>query len=197
MFYNITLLVIRFFIRIIFFPKITGMKNIPETGGYILASNHRSNYDPLLVVPFIKGKQCILAKEELLRNPIANWFLKSVGAIALKRGASDVAAFKKSISVLKQGRSLLIFPQGTRGRTAATETDAKAGVALIAVKAGVPIVPIGIHGSYKWFKRMYVNIGEPIWLDDCGGRPSAEQLRDMSGMVFGRIKELAGAKLEM
>ena len=107
MLYNICKILLKIFYSLLFFPKITGRENIPRSGGYILASNHISNFDPPFVVIFAPGKQLILAKAELFKNSFARWFLMKMGAYPVKRDSADITPIKVAISHLKKGKSVL------------------------------------------------------------------------------------------
>jgi 1-acyl-sn-glycerol-3-phosphate acyltransferase len=197
MFYKLVVFFVRIFYIIVFRPKITGRENIPKDTGYILSGNHKSNFDPPMVVAFIKGKQMILAKRELFGNRFFAWFLRSVGATPINRDGNDISAIKKAIVNLKKGGSLILFPQGTRVETINSD-DTKGGVALLSTRAKVPVVPIGIVGDWKPFRRMEMHIGEPIYFNEFYiSKPTPEDLKDISQQVMIKIADLAGEPLEV
>lgn len=141
--------------------NIINEQNIPDLkGGYIIASNHQSNWDPPMIAAVVRGKFSFMAKEELFHiNPFAVWIMKACGAFPVVRGAGDDAPILTSIEKLKQNRILVIFPEGTRSKDG-TIGRVKSGVTLIASQAGVPVLPICIRYGDK--RRVDVNFGKLI-----------------------------------
>lgn len=126
--------------------RVSGREHIPSKGGFILASNHASNLDPVLLGVVSPRRLDYLAKEELFRNKFFGWLLASVGSVSLKRGSGDVAALKESLRRLKKGRGLVMFPGGTRSQDGSVGST-QAGVGFLAAKAEVPVIPAFIKGS--------------------------------------------------
>ena len=153
--------------------RFVGREHIPDRGGMIIASNHRSNLDPFLVGIAFHRRISYLAKEELFRRRLSNFFFKRVGAFPVRRGTSDLRAFKEVLRRLKVGSPVLLFPEGTRTLRAA-ERKVQAGVGLMAIKSRAPVVPVYIQGSdqalppgAKWprRKRITVRFGRPLFVD--------------------------------
>ena len=187
MLYRIIIFFIKAFYRILFFPKVTGKANLPKSGGYILASNHLSNWDSPFVVVYCPGKQLILAKAEIFKNRFFAWFLRAVGAYPIRRGEVDTAPIKAALSHLKSGGSVLLFPQGHRQDSIDVES-AKNGAAMLATRAKVPVIPVGIKGKYKKFRRMELHFGEPIYFDAYYGRKNV--LDEVSSIIVAEIIKL-------
>ena len=157
-------------VRMVYPTKIIGKKNIPD-GACILSSNHTSNMDAVIFALKTWEKKYYLAKKELFKNKILGFFLKKLGAIKIDREASDVTAFKNCLKVLKEGKKLVIFPEGTRVKNDNMELgEVKHGVAMFAIKAKVPIVPIFISKKPKPFRRNKIFIGEPFTLEEFYGK---------------------------
>lgn len=156
--------IVRWFMVICFRIKIVGKENIPKEGACIVCSNHKSYYDPPLMVAFNKRHINMIAKKDLLKNPIMAWLCKAFGAFMVERDGKDIEAVKQSLKILKNGGILGIFPEGTRNGLAKGE-KVKNGAVLMAIKSGAPIIPAGIKGDYKLFRRVTMTYGEPIYYD--------------------------------
>ena len=144
--------------------KVEGKENIPHDGGYIFASNHRSYADPVLISIFARVPFKYMAKEELFKNPLFRILIKTFGAFPVVRGSGDMKVIDDSIGYLNKGFNLVIFPEGTRSKDGKVGKG-KTGVALIASKAGVPVVPVGINfatSKLKFRSKIVVRYGKPI-----------------------------------
>ena len=156
-------------IRLIFRVRIVNRKNEPkkEDGPYLVCANHQALLDPILICAATKRQQPhFMAKAELFRVPLLRTLIRWLGAYPVSRGKSDVGAVKHAISLLKSGRSVGLFPQGTRcaGKTP-RDCRIKFGAGLIAAHAGVQVLPVHIKmKDYKWklFRRVTIIFGEPI-----------------------------------
>lgn len=156
--------VVRWFMKISFRIKMIGKENIPKEGACIICSNHKSYFDPPMLVAFNKRHVTMIAKKDLLKNPIMAWLCKVFGAFMVERDGKDIEAVKQSLRILKNGEILGIFPEGTRNGMAKGE-KVKNGAVLMAIKSGAPIIPAGIKGDYKLFRRVTMTYGEPIYYD--------------------------------
>ncbi len=156
----------RFLVRVISAvfvrTKVSGLENIPESGGYIIAPNHVTAMDPVFIEYRMKRRVHWMAKSELFKNKFAGWFLRLLGAFPVKRGALDVNAAKTVFELLEQGELVGIFPQGTRSKDPANPAKARHGVTKFAVEAGVPVIPVAMYGKFKLFRRAYVKFGKPV-----------------------------------
>ena len=145
--------------------KVSGLENIPEKGGFIMAANHNSALDVIYVEYKLKRRVRWMAKAELFKNKLVGWFLKKLGAFPVKRGAVDINAAKTVFELLKDGEILGIFPQGTRSKDPANPVKARHGVAKFAVEAGVPVVPVALYGKFRIFGKAYVKYGKPFMIE--------------------------------
>lgn len=162
MLYTIAKGACKLFYSLIYKIEVLGEENIPKTGGAIICPNHRSNHDAVLITVSLKRKLSFLGKEELFKFRPLGYLLKSVGVIPIKRGSGDIGAVKKSIEVLKDGKILTVFPEGTRNKTEEKLLEFKSGASLIAYKAEVPIVPCAIVGSYRPFSKIKIIFAKPM-----------------------------------
>lgn len=131
-------------------------------GGAILAANHLSFSDPFLISStFWYRRVFYLAAEVVMQGKLRSFLLKGTGCIKIDRNISDLEAIKKSVALLKDGRCLAVFPQGTvvRGEE---QVSVKSGAVLIALQAGVPIVPMYSLKRKHWYERKRMVIGDPI-----------------------------------
>ena len=158
--------------HIVFRVKITG--NVPETGSYILCANHINYLDAAAVVLLNKRKVYFVAKEDLFRFKILNWLAHLFDIIPIKRNMHDMEAMKRCLKIVKSGELLGIFPEGTR-KGLAKNGKAKNGAAYMAIKTGTPVIPVGIHGTFKPFSKVYINYGEPIDLSSYRGADKEKQ----------------------
>lgn len=131
-------------------------------GGAIIAANHTAFSDPFLAgVAVWYRRTFMLVAEAVMKGKLRNWLLKGVGCIKIDRNAADIEAIRKCVTVLKEGHLLMVFPQG--GIQADDQVQAlKAGTVLIALQAGVPIVPMYICPKTHWYSRRVVIMGKTI-----------------------------------
>lgn len=153
---------VRLYFYIMYSLKYEGKENIPKGRPVIYASNHRSYADPPLVGSGARGKLVFMAKEELFRNKLFAWLIKSLGAFPVARGKGDTTTLDTAVEKLKT-KSLMIFPEGTRSKDGKVRRG-HSGAALIAVRANVPIIPVGVvYGEKLKFRtKLRVVYGKPI-----------------------------------
>lgn len=167
--------------RVILRLQVTGLENVPP-GGAIIAPNHQSFWDiPLVGFVLYKRRTHFMAKSELFRNPVFSWIIRTVLAFPVKRGTPDRTAIRYAVDILKQGDLVTIFPEGTRSKTGELK-EAEAGLSLIAAKAEVPVVPVGIVGTRLIFSkacrfpRLKISFGNPLYTtQNENGKPDAEK----------------------
>jgi 1-acyl-sn-glycerol-3-phosphate acyltransferase len=156
--------------------------HVPRQGGFILASNHISNLDPVVLGICSVRRLDFMAKVELFKS-LLGFFLTNLGAFPVKRGESDFGAMREALRRLKEGHALLIFVEGTR-RIGNEPTKAQAGVGFLAMKSRMPIVPVYLQGTdkvmapgTKFFKRGPVSAtyGEPFFVNDAPTYEEASQ----------------------
>ena len=158
-----------------------GREHLP-VGGFVLAANHNSNFDPWpLGIPlFPKRFLRFMAKSELFWTPFKQ-FATAAGAFPVRRGEHDTEALATAAQLCREGHIVVMFPEGTRrkkGMRKKYEARAHTGAARIALEAGVPLVPAGIVGTDRLGRlaKLRVAYGPPIPLDDLAGREDAPQV---------------------
>ena len=177
-----------------------GRENIPRGEAVIYASNHRTNADPPLVGVGARGKYAFMAKEELFRNKLFAWLISSLGAFPVARGSGDMGVIDKAVERLQSGRSLMIFPEGTRSKTGKVGRG-HAGAALISAKADKRIVPVGIvfGEKLKFRTKITVKYGEPIDPKEYvepADEPNPRQLVKLKNRYMADIKKLVEGDAE-
>ena len=131
-------------------------------GGAIVAANHTSFSDPFLVgVSVWYRRLFFLAAETVMVGKLRTWLLRGVGAIKIDRNGTDIEAIRKSVKVLKDGHLLAVFPQGGISADDQIKTM-KSGAILIAIQAGVPMIPMHICPKKRWYHRRVVIVGNAV-----------------------------------
>ncbi len=147
--------------------KIHGKNNIPKEGdASVMVSNHYSALDCLFLVKSYPKDISFLAKKELFNNKILGKILKWYGAISIDRNNPEIKSLLTATKALKEGKKLVIFPEGTRNKTNADLQPLKSGSAIFAVKAKCAILPVIISGKARPFRRTHIIIGAPFTLDE-------------------------------
>jgi len=152
MFYSIAKAISWLLLKIFWQMKVEGLENIPKEGALIIASNHVSYLDPAVLVASMNRKIYFITKKEVFKNIIVSFILKKLNAFPVDRENIDILAFKKAINILQEKEILGIFPEGTRSSNGDLQ-ELKLGVIKIAMKTGVPILPVGIIGTHKIYPR--------------------------------------------
>jgi 1-acyl-sn-glycerol-3-phosphate acyltransferase len=132
--------------------KVYGVHHIPRSGGVLIVSNHQSYLDPVLIGVQICRPMSYLAKSELFEKPAFSWLIRNLNAFPVRQGEGDVGAVKETIRRLAEGHMLTMFPEGTRTPDG-TLQPIQPGIGLIVRRAGVPVVPAVIDGSFEAWPR--------------------------------------------
>ena len=180
--------------------RYVGRENVPRRGA-VLAANHESYVDPLLVALGMPGKVRFMAKAELWRHRALGWLWEQMGAFPVHRGAADRNAIATATRFLADGGRVGIFPQGTRHHAHGLEglEEGSGGTALIAMHAGVPVVPVGINGTERImppgarlprFPRLTVVYGTPI---DPADLPEGSRRERMDWLTAEIMRGIASA----
>ncbi len=172
-------------LRVLFRYRVRGLDRVPRRGGYVLAANHLSNFDPwpLAMALYPNRYLRFMAKVELFWFPLGP-FARSCGAFPVTRGERDTVAIETAVHLCREGHVVVMFPEGTRrakGMRKKYEARWHSGAARIALDAGVPLVPAGISGTDRLSRLAPLRViyGDPIPVDDLGG-VSLEQAADIA-----------------
>ncbi len=185
--------VIRSICLLVFFVtarvKLRGRYNIPRRGPYIIAANHLSWIDVPMVPSYIPGKVVYMAKEESFHSKVG-WLVRFLGAFPVRRGEADRQALRAADDLLKKQKALVIFPEGTRSKTC-TLAKAHAGLGMIALRSGAPVIPVAIWGSEDVFKKFGAQVticyGEPVVFKPKGAKVTREDIEATTEEVMHRI----------
>jgi len=190
--YTIFRAILRFIYRLLFRIKAIGTENIPEEGAVIIASNHISLLDPPAVGVLIKRKVHFMAKEELFKIPLLGPLIKSFGAYPVKRGGVSIDAIKSSINILKSGKVMGVFPEGTRQKSDDPDAalGAKKGTAMIALRSKAVVVPVAIVGNYKLFRRTLIVYGKPVHIESITANEGQDIYEAVTGEIMNQIHKL-------
>ena len=135
--------------------EVRGRERVPMSGSLIIASNHVSYADPLMVGAATRRELHFLAKQELFRVPLLGLMIASVNSIPIRRGMADLTGMSRAIEVLKRGEGLLVFPEGTRSRDGELH-PARPGIGMLAIASDATILPAYVSGSDRpneWITR--------------------------------------------
>lgn len=180
-------------VRLVFGIKREGTANLPMNGAVIVCSNHRSNYDPVIIGASLRRDLNFMAKAELFKNPFLRLLITSLGAFPVRRGQGDFGAINKAMSILDSGRVLLMFPEGHRQKVGDTLQRFESGAVRCAFKTHAAILPVAIvtKGAIRPFKRNIVRVGKPLSYEELRFTDgSRENLREISLMLRDKVDEL-------
>ena len=172
--------------------RATGRHNLPATGGALLVANHLSFHDPFLLGIPLQRPLNFVARSTLF-IPVIGLLLRSLGGFPIQREGMSASALKETLLRLRNGGIVALFPEGTRSRDGQL-APLKSGIAVLVSRAGVPVVPAGIAGTYEaWprsqllptFKPMRIHYGPPIHPAELAGMDS----QAITDLVRDRIKE--------
>lgn len=185
-------------------PIVRGGEHLPRTGPVLLASNHLSAVDTILIPSFAPRRVQFLAKASLFSSRIGGWFFRSIGAVAVHReaGAAANAALEAGREVLAAGSVFAVFPEGSRSRDGRLYRG-RSGAAWMALETGATVVPVGLVGTEASLRdhltgrapRVSMTFGPPVALDDLAGLPAGRARREATERIMAAIHALTGQEL--
>lgn len=197
-FYRTLHILLGWILRIVFNVKVIGRENEPKKsdGAFIICANHISATDPVVIGISLRHLQPnFMAKSQLFKNKLFSWLFRNLGCFPVNRDGNDVGALRTTLRIVKDGKCLGIFPQGTRhpGKEP-RDTKVRGGLGMICGHTGAPVLPIYIHtkdNTAKLFRRRTVIIGKPITPEEIAYVPrQAGEYDRISNLVFDRICQL-------
>jgi len=194
--YRFSRFILLIFLKLFFDFKVEGKDNLPKKGGFILACNHVSYLDPVVL-----GAGCVrsvhfMARDTLFNNKFLAFWMNAVGVIPVKRNSVDFSVLKKSLRIAQDGEGLAIFPEGTRRTIDKAFIHPEPGVGFLADKANVPVIPAFVRGTYEalpkgvnkkinFGREILIRFGKEIHIER--GKPYQE----ISNMIMAGIKQLS------
>ncbi len=175
--------------------EIVGDNRLPKKGGYVICSNHVHWMDPILYVSLTHRMIYAIAKEELFNTKLKAFVMRRLGLIKVERDGKDSnkEAIGEAVEKLKKGKMVIIYPEGTRFGLK-NGVKPKKGVAMIALQARVPIIPMAVVGSFKKHTKIRVTYGDPIDISEYypkeGENINLRSLVTITNKVMDKIVEL-------
>jgi 1-acyl-sn-glycerol-3-phosphate acyltransferase len=197
MYYRIVKMIFSLIYRLLARIEIIGAENVPQEGPYIVVSNHISSFDPPLLLIALPARMTVLAANKYRSHPIFGPFLSSMGAIYVRRGEVDRQALRACLDVLRGGGIMGMAPEGTRSPTGGLQ-EGRTGVAYLASRTGVPILPVVITGTEKMLaslKRLHRGqmkavIGETFTLPVTERKARGKQLKEFTELIMRRLADM-------
>jgi 1-acyl-sn-glycerol-3-phosphate acyltransferase len=175
---------LRAIVRLVFLVlcglDVSGLENVPQQGGAIIAGTHTTMLDPVAIAIAIKRPLHFMGKAELFQNPLLRFLFTRLNAFPVRRGLADREAIRIAQERVSAGHLLGIFPEGTRNTTEEDLLPLQGGATLIAIKTGVPVVPVVVSGfrPFRLRRPLKVVFGRPI---DLGGPRRASKAEVLEG----------------
>jgi len=196
-FYYIAKTVVKVLLKLLTRWQVNDIGNVPSQGPVLVVANHINLADPPLLGVSLGRRVRFMAKKELFHFRVIGFFMSSLGAFPVYRGQLDRRALRQANQILADGQVLVIFPEGRRSHIGQLRS-AFSGSALVALRSGAPILPVGITGTEKlrgiaWLlrrPRITVNIGRTFCLPTVGSRLTKPELVKLTSYMMGQIAGL-------
>jgi 1-acyl-sn-glycerol-3-phosphate acyltransferase len=197
MYYRIVKMITSLLYRLLARIEIVGVENVPQEGPYIVICNHLSSFDPPLLLIALPIRMMVLAADKYRNHPIFGPVMSSMGTIYVQRGEVDRQALRACLDFLRGGGIIGIAPEGTRSPTGALQ-EGRTGVAYLASRAEVPILPVAVTGTEKMpanlkrLRRGQVKavIGEPFTLPVTERKARSRHLKEFTELIMRRLADM-------
>lgn len=187
--YRFLVSIISVLVKLIYRVKINGIENLKDDKPFIISANHIHIFDPVILATLTKRQIFFLSKKELFEKKLFAKFFGKLGVIPIDRDNTDIKAIKSCFRVIRAGNILGIFPEGTRVKTVDIN-NMKKGVALIALKNKVNILPIHIEGTYRIFSKITVDIYPMIEINNFENMEDSEAIDKLTEELFNQIYQV-------
>lgn len=197
MFYSVIKALAFFILKVFFRMEVKGRSNVPKEGGLLVISNHCSQMDPVIIGSVLPRRLYYMAKEELFKIPFLRSLIVALGAFPVRRETGDLRALSKIVDLVKKGEAVLLFPEGSRSEDGEVK-EFMHGVSFIAFKAGVPVLPVAVRGSFEAMPKgkvipkltkISVRIGELVRVDGLSRR-TKEEMTLFTSDLRNRVRDL-------
>ena len=187
--YRFLVSIVSVLVNLIYRVKINGIENLKDDQPFIISANHIHIFDPVILATLTKRQIFFLSKKELFEKKLFAKFFGKLGVIPIDRDNTDIKAIKSCFRVIRAGNILGIFPEGTRVKTIDIN-NMKKGVALIALKNKVNILPIHIEGTYRIFSKITVDIYPMIEINNFENMEDSEAIDKLTEELFNQIYQV-------
>jgi hypothetical protein len=187
--YRFLVSIVSVLVKLIYRVKINGIENLKDDQPFIISANHIHIFDPVILATLTKRQIFFLSKKELFEKKLFAKFFGKLGVIPIDRDNTDIKAIKSCFRVIRDGNILGIFPEGTRVKTVDIN-NMKKGVALIALKNKVNILPIHIEGTYRIFSKITVDIYPMIEINNFENMEDSEAIDKLTEELFNQIYQV-------
>ncbi|KXB67781.1 Acyltransferase [Parvimonas sp. KA00067] len=184
--YRFLVAIVSVLVKIIYRVKVNGIENFKDDKPIIISANHTHIFDPVILAMLTKRQIFFLSKKEIFEKKLSAKFFTKLGVIPIDRENTDLKAIKSCFRVIRNGDLLGIFPEGTRVKTIDIN-NMKKGVALIALKNKVNILPIHIEASYKIFSKITVDVYPMIETNNFENMEDSEAIDKLTEELFYKI----------
>lgn len=184
--YRFLVAIVSVLVKIIYRVKVNGIENFKDDKPIIISANHTHIFDPVILAMLTKRQIFFLSKKEIFEKKLSAKFFTKLGVIPIDRENTDLKAIKSCFRVIRNGDLLGIFPEGTRVKTIDIN-NMKKGVALIALKNKVNILPIHIEASYKIFSKITVDVYPMIETNNFDNMEDSEAIDKLTEDLFYKI----------
>lgn len=197
-FYTFAKVLLRVFSFIFYPSSISGGERLEREAPYILTANHQSMMDPILIAIHVKRHQIhFLGKDTIRKVPLVRWLVDHLHMISVARNSTDMGAMRACLAALKQQHVVGIFPEGTRKEATMME-EMGSGIGLIALRSGVPVVPVYFADKPRPFHKTRLFVGEAIDYEDIKqmgtNKESCEMLTERIKQAIYALKRIAENK---
>lgn len=187
--YRFLVSIVSVLVKLIYRVKINGIENLKDDQPFIISANHIHIFDPVILATLTKRQIFFLSKKELFEKKLFAKFFGKLGVIPIDRDNTDIKAIKSCFRVIRAENILGIFPEGTRVKTVDIN-NMKKGVALIALKNKVNILPIHIEGTYRIFSKITVDIYPMIEINNFENMEDSEAIDKLTEELFNQIYQV-------
>lgn len=186
----------RFAMTTLYDLKVVGTRHVPRTGGCLIVANHQSFLDPVVIGCQLHRPSSFFAKSELFENRYFGWLIRKFYAFPVRQGEGDIGAVREAIRRLQEGHALVVFAEGSRTENGEM-LPLEPGISLIVRKAGVPVVPCLIDGSYQAWPRqrklpglhpIRVEFGPPMKLDHLKSHAMLREVEGIMHRMFEKVR---------